>query len=56
MPGDLILNLFIVDGDNEQDAGRWLNQAFGYWHELFMREDLVSVQSRLPDKLINPQP
>jgi hypothetical protein len=55
-PGDLILNLFIIDGDHEEDAGRWLNQAFGYWEELFTKEKLISVQARLPDKVITPLP
>jgi hypothetical protein len=54
-PGDLILDLFIIDGDHEEDANRWLIQAFGYWEELFTKEKLVSVQARLPDKVISPQ-
>jgi hypothetical protein len=55
-PGDVILSLFIVDGDDEHDANRWLIQAFGYWEQVFTQENLVSVQSRLPDKVINTEP
>jgi hypothetical protein len=55
-PGDLTLNLFIRDGDHEEDANRWLIQAFGYWEQLFSQEKLISVQARLPDKVIKPQP
>jgi hypothetical protein len=54
--GDLILNLFIIDGDHEQDANRWLIQAFGYWEQVFTQEKLISVQNRLPDKVVRPQP
>jgi hypothetical protein len=54
-PGDLILSLYIVDGDHEEDANRWLIQAFGYWEEMFTKEKLVSVQNRLADKIIPPQ-
>jgi hypothetical protein len=55
-PGDLMLSLFIIDGDHEEDADRWLIQAFGYWEQLFALEKLISVQARLPDKIIKPQP
>jgi hypothetical protein len=51
-PGDLILELFIRDGDHEEDANRWFIQAFGYWEQLFSQEKLISVQARLPDKII----
>jgi hypothetical protein len=55
-PGDLMLSLFIVDGEHEEDATRWLIQAFGYWEQLFTQEKLISPQARLPDKIIKPQP
>ena len=29
VPGDLTLSLVIIDGDDEQDATRWIIQAFG---------------------------
>jgi len=54
-PGDLILSLFIVDGNHEEDATRWFIQAFGYWEQLFTKENLISVQARLPDKIIKSQ-
>jgi hypothetical protein len=53
--GDLTLSLVIIDGDHEEDATRWLIQAFGYWEQVFTQENLVSVQNRLPDKVISPQ-
>lgn len=53
-PGDLILELFIRDGDHEEDANRWFIQAFGYWEQLFSQEKLITVQARLPDKIITP--
>jgi hypothetical protein len=55
VPGDLTLSLVIIDGDNEQDATRWIIQAFGYWEQVFTQESLISVQNRLPDKVINSQ-
>lgn len=51
-PGDFILRLTIADGDHREDACRWFIKAFGYWEELFMKEKLVSIASRLPDKHI----
>jgi hypothetical protein len=51
-PGDLTLSLVIIDGDNEEDATRWIIQAFGYWEQVFTQENLLSVQNRLPDKVI----
>ncbi len=56
VPGDFTLGLVIIDGDLEEGAERWLIQAFGYWEQVFTQEDLISVQNRLPDKVINPQP
>jgi hypothetical protein len=54
-PGDLMLELYIRDGDHEEDANRWFIQAFGYWEEVFTQEKLISAQNRLPDKIIKPQ-
>jgi len=54
-PADLILGLCIRDGDHEEDANRWLIQTFGYWEQVFSQEKLISVQNRLPDKVIKPQ-
>jgi len=53
--GDLILGLYIRDGDHEEDANRWLIQAFGYWEQVFSQEKLISVQNRLPDNVIKSQ-
>jgi hypothetical protein len=50
--GDWILSLFVVDGEHEEPAERWLIQAFGYWEELFTQQKLVAVENRLPDKVI----
>jgi hypothetical protein len=55
-PGDLMLGLYIRDGDHEEDANRWLIQAFGYWEQVFTQEKRISVPNRLPDKVIKPQP
>ena len=55
-PDDLILGLYIRDGDHEEDANRWLIQAFGYWEQVFTQEKLISIQNRLLDKVIKPQP
>lgn len=52
-PGDLMLSLVIKDGTHEESAERWFIQAFGYWEQLFTKENLIAVSDRLPDKIIS---
>jgi hypothetical protein len=52
VPGDLVLSLEITDGETTKDAVRWFIDGFGYWENLFINNDWVSTQMRLPDKII----
>ena len=39
-------------GETTKDAVRWFIDGFGYWENLFINNDWVSTQMRLPDKII----
>ena len=51
-PGDLVMSLTILDGEQTHDAARLFIQAFGYWEYLFTKEKLTIGKTRLPDKFI----
>ena len=53
--GDLVLTLKIVDGDKQQDATYLFIEAAGYWENLLTAEKLITVEDRLPDKIIQAQ-
>ena len=50
--GDLVLALSIFDGDTKWDAVRLFIEAAGYWENLLREEKLITVEGRLPDKII----
>jgi hypothetical protein len=51
-PGDLVMSLWISDGDDRRDAVFWFIEAYGYWETLFSREKLISREAMLPDRRI----
>jgi hypothetical protein len=55
-PGDLIMSLIIADGAKEQDAVLWFIEAFGYWEHLLSTEKLFAAPTRLPNRVIRPNP
>jgi hypothetical protein len=50
--GDLVMSMNISGGNQEKDAIRWFIEAFGYWENLFRSENWISIEKRLPDKII----
>jgi hypothetical protein len=53
--GDYVMNMTITDGQQGLDPIRWFIDAFGYWERIFREENWITVEKRLPDKIIRPK-
>ncbi len=51
-PGDLVMSLNVLDGDQKSDVTRLLIDAIGFWEKLFAEEALVEPGKFLPAKII----
>lgn len=54
-PGDLVVSLTVLDGEQSHDAARLFIEAFGYWEQLLTKEKLMVGKTRLPDTIIRQE-
>jgi hypothetical protein len=50
--GDYVTSMSITDGSETLNPVQWLIDAFGYWEKLFRAEGWITIEKRLPDKII----